>query len=57
MYYEIDIKDLEDLDRQAILEIVSDYLADTYGDIASFSISINGEYEVSSLPYKGTKQW
>ena len=55
MYYEIDIKDLEDLDRQAILEIVSDYLADTYGDIASFSISINGEYEVSSLPFKGTK--
>tara|TARA_R100000995_G_scaffold23772_1_gene10252 strand:+ start:2624 stop:2794 length:171 start_codon:yes stop_codon:yes gene_type:complete len=55
MYYEIDIKDLEDLDRQAILEIVADYLADTHGDIASFSISINGEYEVSSLPFKGTK--
>ena len=56
MYYEIDIKDLEDLDKQAIVEIVSDYLADTYGDIASFSISINGEYEVASLPYKGTNQ-
>ncbi len=48
--------DLEKKDREHIAEIVYDYLQETYGDIASFNFTIEGDYEVASFEYKGKRK-
>ena len=53
MFYKIDKNSLDPRDTKEVRDIVADYLARTYGAIASFSFEIVGEFETSSYEYRG----
>ena len=56
MFYKVNKQKLDSKDRNEIVDIIRDYLAKTYGDVASFNYEIVGELEKSSFEYRGKNE-
>ena len=53
--YTMNLDEIEEKDRQFLVNLISDYLIDRYGEINSFSVLITGEYDKSKYEYKGKR--